>query len=179
MQINLTLSPLDNLKALILDSNPGLDLSPSKVTFGTPEPGTFPNGKNTVVEATAIKNMGFSGSVDVYYRRLALDDGIGDLPPAIILEWDDSQVSRRDKIIAALGLMGSEVSVLIDGQPFDPDTNPIYIPSDVTIRANTNSLLYAGSDLTMTVELEEVDILVDGGVPWAGQVYLIDEVETL
>jgi hypothetical protein len=179
MKINLTLSPVDNLLNLIEKDNPGLQIESQQVTVGVPIEDSSVAGRNTRVLLTAVKNAGFSGSADVLYRRLALDDGIGDLPPAIILNWDDTQQQRHDKVISALGLMASEVILLVDGDPFHVDTNPIYIPSDVTLRAKEDSLLYAGADLTIGVALEEYDYTINGRGLWVGQIYLTDEVETL
>ena len=148
MKVNPALTPLDNVKQLILASNPAMDLSAAKLTFGSPEAGSFAGGRNTRIKLTALANKGYSGEKYVYYIRRALANNLKAGAPSIVLNAPGETLAAwRTKVLGLLGLIASDVSWSSTSLPTGGNT------SVHTITAIAGSLIYQpGTTVQVTAQ---------------------------
>jgi len=78
MKINRAVSAEENVFLLIEEANPGIDLNSTNVTLGTPiaYDGSATDD-DTRITVTAIPGHGFTGSHEVTYNRLTLEEAMG------------------------------------------------------------------------------------------------------
>lgn len=143
MLIDILKSPVENLIDLIIDSNPGKELTVNQFTTAAPEVVEEPVGtENTTVELTAILGQGYSSSVTVSYTRQPLNAFV--LAPITELNFgaEDDEESALATIVAQLELMASEVTSTayvaptgVAGEGTD---------GSITVKANVDSLIYVG-----------------------------------
>lgn len=117
MKIDASKSASANMLALFLADNQGLAVTADQATFtvkATPEGTTFEGNRNTVVTIAAVEGKGWTGSKDLFVRRLTLTEA----SPASTTDADGVQVAAGDdqaaalaKVLAAAGLVADEVTV--------------------------------------------------------------------
>lgn len=158
MQINPTVSAIENVHRLVEDANPGLDLTTANVTLGTPiaYDGSA-TGDNTHLTITAIADQGFSGEIEVSYRRLEISETN---PPASGVVVDVSTTATTQEILDAVGTVVGIVSdsftlTAVGGGTLIP---PSVVDEEVTaeVHAPSTSLLYIESISPYTVTLKGV-----------------------
>lgn len=151
MKINLALSAIANVLALINGDNAGLNLTEAQVTVGAPT--VFDdqvNPRNTQINVVAKAGSGFQAGTggDLKYTRLGLDTGVATPNLTIPVGDADDAAAVLATAVAQLGLLASEVEW--DGVPTIPadgDNNT------ATIKAKDGSYLYIG-DLILTLDNE-------------------------
>lgn len=152
MQINTSLTPEQNLLAMINEANPARSFDLTQISFGLPhQTGLEPAGHNTTVTVTAIKGSGYSGSQDVNYHRIALAQALAGL--SSIVQIPDSATTTKDTIDAVTAHFG-----LVDGE-FSLNTAQSTRPTDgvtlevlASLTPNGDSYLYTGQDISITLK---------------------------
>lgn len=153
MKVNLLLSPVANILAVLNAANPGKGFNESNLAIGVPKVLVGGNGgRNTSVELTALLDAGFSGVATVNYTRQALEVG-GAIATAkavkVLVLGTDTEAEILTKVSVALGLMESELTIGDVVIPLNEHND-----GEAVITANVDSLLYTGNYL---VELEVAD----------------------
>lgn len=169
----------ENVLELIKHSNTNLQISGGHVRVEDPEPFfEQDNYRNTQVDVVPAK-PGYKGRVTVKYARLKLHQEAeeGEVAGSLELDYPGDQQAWYDEIIRELGLVGDEVRMFVNEQPYDAVTNPIRIPSTIELRPVEDSLLYLDVETLIQIALEEEPVNVDGEVRVAIQVFDIDVVE--
>lgn len=145
MQINIALTPAQNLLAILNSSN-AASITESQVTFGLPQvAATEDLDDNTTVTVSAVPLAGFTGTVDVTYRRLRLDTCV--LTPAHNFIADNTKTLAEVKtmIATAYNILESEFELVATiPTTFGEITNG-------TIVSDVDSLIYVG---TVNITLE-------------------------
>lgn len=171
MNIDLLKSVDQNILDLIIAKNVGLEMTLEQVTIGAAsELVDDPSGRNSQVTLTALANKGFSGSRVIKYNRLGLDSGVAALPATINVNPSDTAEQLKTKACAALGLMESEVDVLVsfDSTEYtlaDAVTGSIFPENEDDTSVSfifrvpaAGSKLYIGSDVTVQMTVPDTDI---------------------
>lgn len=154
VKIDPTKNATENLIRLLNDANPDYVFSTESVTDGAIS--DYAGGDlNTEVVITAIKNMGFSGSTVIAYRRLTLDESVLPITKPVRVAMGDTLLTLPDRLAGVLGLVRSD----IDFTQVTLPTAPIPF-SLVKIVPKTTSKLYLGTDV-LEVELVDIDIVID------------------
>ncbi|MNU54542.1 hypothetical protein D3C71_436000 [compost metagenome] len=146
MKINLTVSPLANVLALVNEKN-GTLLSVDRITSG---PAVAPTGEttdNTEITLTGIAGHGYIGSLTYTYDRATLASQEIPTPSAIDVTATDTEADVKTKVAAALRIIESAV-----------DFTDLTIPVDatdgtVTVTPASGNLLYIGAPLTVALHL--------------------------
>lgn len=93
---------------------------------------------NTKVTLTAIVNQGYAGTKDIFYKRLSAEEASLSLPAGFVeILPEDSAAVIKEKVIAALGLVTSEVSA----GPMGPATTA-EVPGYYTVDGSITGKLY-------------------------------------
>lgn len=156
MKVNLLLSPVANLLAVLNAANPGKSFNETNVSFGVPADLVGGNGgRNTSIEITALQDAGFSGTATVNYTRQALIVG-GAIATAkavkVLVMGTDTEAEILTKVATSLGLMESEITIGGVTIPVNENND-----GEATITAVAGSLLYTGNYL-VTLEVADVDV---------------------
>jgi hypothetical protein len=105
------------------------------VTVGVPSVATGPNGENTQVTLTGDPSVNFSGSINVFYNRRALNENVSMPPVKWKIDKTVTPAAFMSTVLAKLNLIAAEV------QPIT--SIPVNAPS-VQLSPIANSLVYAG-----------------------------------
>jgi len=157
MKINLALSALANVFALLNDANPGKGFSETNVTLAAPEVAAGNGGRNTSVLLTAIVDAGYSGTATANYTRQELVAGgaiatAKDVDVAILPSDTDAVILT--KVATALGLLESELTIADLIAPTSENN-----PGTADIVANVDSYLYVGTySVTLTIPDEDIPL---------------------
>jgi len=163
MKINVSLTPVANLLAQINADNVGLNLTEAQVSIGVPSARTpDANLNNTTVVLTAVADQGYSGTKTLTYMRLGLDTGVNPAVTSVQVLPSDDEAGTLAKVVAALGLVASEVTGSAYTAPENENT-----PGSITLSANAGSLLYVGSDLVIELTVPDTDVDLDGAITTA------------
>lgn len=160
MKINVSQSPSANLLAQINADNAGLNLTAGQVTIGVPSvrtPDANPN--NTTVVLTAVADQGYSGTKTITYTRLGLDKGVNPAVTSVEVVSSDNESASLAKVVAALGLIASEVTSTNYVAPENENT-----PGSITLEANVASLVYYGPGLTVELTVPDADVSLDAAI---------------
>ncbi|WP_250478855.1 MULTISPECIES: hypothetical protein [unclassified Caballeronia] len=152
MQINPNLTPAENVLALINAANTSQVFNLSQISLGMPnETGSQPPGHNTTVTVSAIEGSGYTGTVDVNYQRIRLDQAVA--APSNTVVIPDAATSTLDTVNAVADHFG-----LVVGE-FALNTAQSTRPSDgvtlevaASLTPNSSSYLYAGPDVSITLK---------------------------
>lgn len=143
-------TPEANLYDLISKSNNGLSIGPANATLGTPAILATPVGnRDTEIPVIAVQDKGFSGTTKIRYNRLALGESVKTAPTAFQLAVTDTFETLKAKIIAAYGLIASEV--VFNGG------NSWALPSGsgatatLSMAPKAGSLMYNGNAINLTI----------------------------
>jgi len=151
MQINTSLTPEQNVLALINAANTTQVVDLSQISLGAPhQTGSEPAGHNTTVTITAIAGSRYAGSEDLTYQRINLDQAV--VAPSTIVPIPDSATSTQDTInavIAHFGLIADEFS-LNAAQSTRPSDGTLQVAASLS--PNTDSYVYAGGDIAITLQ---------------------------
>lgn len=164
--INSSKSGAANLYDLLNAANPGKGFTPSNVSFGNPVV-RVEAGDNTSVTITALSNQGYSGAVTRTYMRRnpgAAHGKTGSMK--VLISPSDTQMQIRDKVLAAVGCIGSEVSVAGNGAAgaFNIPANEDDTSCIFTLTPNANSYVYVGT-FTAQLTVPDTDIPLSTAVP--------------
>ena len=115
----------------------------------------------------------------VKYARLKLhkDAEEGEIVAEVELQYPGTQGEWYNAILSSLNVVAGEALMFIDGNPYNPASNPITLPSVIEFRPVPGSLLYIDVETLISVKLEEIDANVEGDIPVAIQMFDIDLVE--
>ena len=146
LQVNPSKTGAQNLFDLINATNPGKGFTIDNVSLGVVAvENTEPENSRVVV--TALLNKGYSGTRNVYYNRLNPGTGHGkNSDMRVLISPTDNQTQIRDKIIAAVGCIGTDVDVVGNGAggsfliPVNEDDNSCTF----TMTAKVASYVYVG-----------------------------------
>lgn len=144
MQINASLSALDNLLALINAANTAQTITDAQITAGTPAAQAADGeGRNTNVLVSAVAGQGYSGTQTVTYTRRALNDSV--VTPNFALT--ETIGANASDIVAALatanGLVASELELQDPANGNAVVTGAISnSPATLNLVSITGSLLY-------------------------------------
>lgn len=134
MIVDRTKSSLLNFYALVKASNPGMTLTDLNAIVGPPEAGSFVNGNTTKVSISSIKNKGFSGTREVFYKRTSLIQGLVGPITSLLPNVGETAGQLGARILAALNVLEAEVTVN-GGAGFTTSGNQV-------IATKPNSLIY-------------------------------------
>ena len=144
MKVNITLSPLANVLAIINAANAATstNITEAQVTAAAPVAAGGTGGRNTTVTLTGVDGQGIEGSRTFAYTRQALDAGAvaTDAPTSVIVLQSDTREQSLAKVAAALNLLASEIESLAYTAPVDQAT-----PGTITLAAVNPSYLYLGT----------------------------------
>lgn len=142
MKINLSVSPLANVLALVNEKN-GTLLSVDRITSG---PARTPSGEttdNTEITLTGIEGHGYTGSVDYTYDRATLESQEIPTPTSVDLVAEDTAETAKVKVAAALRIIAEAVDFVdlvlpvgaTDGSVtvIPADGNLLYISGSITV----------------------------------------------
>ena len=154
MQINVAKTAQENLIDLIIDANPGKSLAANQFTAAAPSAITPVGALNTSIVLSAVVGQGYgAGDVTFRYTRLPLSSGQAVPVTSVQVAEGDDQAASLAKVIAALGILASEVDASDYAAPADSDT-----PGMITLTPKATSVLYVGSadviELTLPAEAE-------------------------
>ena len=154
-KVNIALSGPANILALVNAANPTLNATAAQVTIGNPSVVAGTGGRNTAITLTAVDNQGFSGTQTFAYTRQALASG-GAIAaakdvPVVVAPADDAEAAFT-KVVAALGLVATEVTAGAFTAPVNEDT-----PGSIVVNPIANSLLYTGS-YTAVLDVPDADV---------------------
>lgn len=143
--INTSISPVENVLALINAANPTAPTPASltNVTIGTPSSDS-PSSKNTSILVTGVAGQGYSGFKLFTYDRIQISQAAATQPTSIEVETDDTDEQIAAAAIAALGVIASEVEV--SHLPATEDD-----PRRAVVSPKQDNWLYQGSGVTLTV----------------------------
>lgn len=162
MKINLGISPLANVLALVNEKN-GSSLTDQQVTAGLAIVTDESPGDNTKVTLTGIAAQGYKDSATYFYGRYNLLDGVSPDPDRVLITSTDTQAQIRTKVASAFGLMESEIVV--------NENNDVTIPSSgneivtVNMSSKEGSLLYVPDTRALKVVASDVDIPLSVAIP--------------
>jgi hypothetical protein len=136
MQINTSLSALDNLLALINAANTGQTITDTQVTAGTPAEQTADGqGRNT--------NVGYTGTQTVTYARRPLNDSVASPDFAVTETIGATAASIITALAATNGLVASELELQDPANGNAVVTGAISnSPATLNLVSITGSLLY-------------------------------------
>lgn len=136
MRIDPTKNALQNVIDLINAANGTTFTQSSPVTYGTASAFTGPNGTNTVMTLSGVLADGYTGTQDVYYNRIGLDQNTATPPAGYRVTKTTTPTDLLTQAVSALGLIASEI------QPIA--SIPANAPN-VPLTPIANSLVYMGS----------------------------------
>lgn len=149
MKIDVAKSPLANLVGLLVEVNPGKTVTAAQVTVGAPSVLTGDaSGKNSSVTFTAVEGQGKAGSVTLKYDRLGLNSGVAVPVTEVAVTVEDDDATSLAKVIAALGLVASEVDSSDFTKATDSDTD-----GSITLTPKANSALYVGEEIVILLQI--------------------------
>jgi hypothetical protein len=146
MKINLSVSPLTNVLALVNEKN-GTLLAEGRVTAG---PAVEPTGEttdNTEVTLTGIVGHGYTGSLTYTYDRATLASQEIPTPAAVDVTATDTEADVKTKVAAALRIIESAVEFTALTIPVDATDGT------VTVTPIVGNLLYVGGSITVALRL--------------------------
>lgn len=142
MKINLTVSPLANVLALVNEKN-GTLLSVDRITSGA---AMVPSGEttdNTEIVLSGIPGHGYIGDVTYTYDRATLESQEIPTPTSVDLVVEDTEATAKTKVAAALRLIEEAVDFVdlvlpvgaTDGSVtvIPADGNLLYISGSITV----------------------------------------------
>lgn len=144
MKINLGLSPLANVLALINTKNGSL-LNETNVTAGPVSPSVDDPDDNTQITLTAVVGEGYTGERTYVYNRYDLLGGREPDPDQVEIVSTDSQAAIKTKVATAYGLKESEITISAVTPAAVGETTA------ATMSAVEGSLLYLGADVPITI----------------------------
>jgi hypothetical protein len=144
MQINTSLSALDNLLALINAANTGQTITDTQVTAGTPAEQTADGqGRNTNVAINAVAGQGYTGTQTVTYARHPLNDSVASPDFAVTETIGATAASIITALAATNGLVASELELQDPANGNAVVTGAISnSPATLNLVSITGSLLY-------------------------------------
>lgn len=157
MLINLQKTSVENLIDLILDANPGAELTGEQFTTPGPEALVEPVGDlNTSIQLRAVLGQGYSSAVTFRYTRLALDANLAKPLDALTVTDGCDSEDIFGFLTTRLGLMASEVEVVSCTPPtINDDIGLDATDGDITIKAKDDSILYIGTySLTLKAKVD-------------------------
>jgi hypothetical protein len=142
MQINTSLSALDNLLALINAANTGQTITDTQVTAGTPAEQTADGqGRNTNVAINAVAGQGYTQTVT--YARRPLNDSVASPDFAVTETIGATAASIITALAATNGLVASELELQDPANGNAVVTGAISnSPATLNLVSITGSLLY-------------------------------------
>jgi len=145
MKINVAKTAQENLIDLIIDANPGKSLTAAQFTAANPVVIPDDAGRNTTIVLSAVVGQGYgAGDVTFKYTRLGLA-GVNVTPvTSVRVAEGDDQAASLAKVLAAVGILGSEVDASDYAAPTD-DT----VPGMITLTPKANSALYVGEEVVI------------------------------
>ncbi|MND14881.1 hypothetical protein D3C81_498290 [compost metagenome] len=146
MKINLTISPLANLLALVNQHN-GTLLSEERVTASPAQDPTGETSDNTEVTLTGIPGHGYIGSLTYTYDRATLASQEIPTPASVDVSTGEDVAVILTRVCAALRIIEEAV-----------DFSDLNIPVDatdgtVTVTPQEGNLLYIGAPITIALHL--------------------------
>ena len=155
---DLTKAPKEIMLALINTDN-GTSLTEELLTFGLPTAATGQNPtRNTVLTVTAAAGSGYSGSVDVTYNRLHLQNDV------LTASGKDATFGRGDatKIADFIEELNTLLNIKLVPEDYEDGDLPEFegLPNEVKavqLVAKQDSLCYIGS-LTFNVKAEDIPL---------------------
>lgn len=152
MKIDPSKTSFTNLVALVTERNPQAKLNSNNVSFGAASPLTDATGvSNSQITLTATKNLGYSDSVVIKYKRVTFDQAYPSFPNTFAVAAADTAAAVTARITAALGTLTSEFTI--------NSGNAITLPTavnqsvNVTITAKTTSKIFQpGASKTITLQ---------------------------
>lgn len=164
----------------LINHDNGTTLTADKIVLENPTPtGT---GTEVTVTVRSAHGSGFSGAVEMTYRRVDLDEVPNALDP-VDYEWDLSNISGVLEFVGThfgVNLQPSDVTVEgIDLENQDPPISQEYdVPQQFTLTAKPGSLVWVGN-ISLSIQKTRVDLsdvwqitVLDGlnppsnGFPW-------------
>lgn len=139
MKIDSSKTPLQNIVALVDLSNNDLDITAADITAGIPAVVTGDINFNTSVELTATGADNYTGSVEIKYRRLTLNEGLANPPTSTTVSSSTTESQFLDLMASLFKLVRSEIQMVGTYNPGSSGES-----GDQTFRAIDNSLLYLG-----------------------------------
>lgn len=136
MRIDPTKDALQNVINLINAANGTTFTETAPVSFSGAVAFTGPNGTNTKMTLTGVQADGYSGTQDVYYNRIGLDQNTATPPVGYRVTKTTTPAALLTQALSALNLIPAEV------QPIA--AIPANAPN-VPLTAIANSLVYTGS----------------------------------
>ena len=163
-------TPEANLYDLISKSNNGLSIGPNNATLGTPSVLATPVGnRDTEIPVVALQDKGFSGTTKIRYNRLALNESVKSAPTNFLLAVTDTFETLKAKIIAAYGLIASEV-VFNGGSDWALPTGS-GATATLSMAPKAGSLMYNGNAINLTIARPQTATTYDDFVKWANANY--------
>lgn len=166
MKINLAKTASENLIALILEANAGKSLAANQFTAAVPSVVYPPVGAlNTSIVLSAVVGQGYAaGDATFRYTRLGLNSGVQGSPVTTleVLATDD-QAASATKVLAAMGILASEVDVTDYTAPADSST-----PGYITLTPKATSLLYVGDEVI-------IELTVAASPPTLGETFTVTD----
>lgn len=157
MLINLQKTSVENLIDLILDANPGAELTGEQFTTPGPEALVEPVGDlNTSIQLRAVLGQGYSSAVTFRYTRLTLDANLAKPLDALTVTGGCDSEDIFGFLTTRLGLMASEVEVVSCTPPtINDDIGLDTTDGNITIKAKDDSILYIGTySLTLKAKID-------------------------
>ena len=161
MQINTSISAIENLMALINRDNE-TEVLAEHLEFGVPTEVTEGHG-NTAITVTAAPLSPYKGTYDFFYTRLDLADH-HEGAVEYVFEEGDTLSSIKADIAAQLGLLDEEVEFDISELDMDDPDGTV----ECSLRPVADSLIYIGS--------LAVNIVVDTRTP-LDQIFTVSELD--
>lgn len=111
MIINRNKTVMENLVDLIKESNQGLTISPGQFSVVSINADTAGADNNTRIGIVATANAGFKGTLDLWYKRATLTQGL--VSPITQLQRNAGETNAQvgARILTALNIKDSEVTI--------------------------------------------------------------------
>lgn len=141
MIIDRDLTALANFYALVKESNPFIDLTDVNVIVGVPEAVEGPNGTNTKLLISSIKNKGYSGNREIYYGRCTLTQDLESPPEFVVPLVGETVTQYAERVLGTFNILTSQVTVnngngfsLTQANKISPVANSlVYVPGEELI----------------------------------------------
>ncbi len=147
MKIDVNKSAIDNVIALINDKN-NTTYRAAELVLGIPGAYSDAQGRNTKLQVSG-RPGGLSGSAEVHYKRLGLLVNVAEPKTTYDIYDTTTESELFDAVLLGLGLHRDEVVFV---QTYTPAL------TNIQLRPKTNSLLYTGADVTLTLNKLYPDI---------------------
>ncbi|WP_250478854.1 MULTISPECIES: hypothetical protein [unclassified Caballeronia] len=158
MKVNLSLTPAENVLALVNAANPSLALDETMVVVASPQDkADTGDGRNTRV-ALIGKGTGYINVVTVNYTRRPINVQVVDPVMSLAVDETFTDAMVKSAIATQLGLIESELNVLGTIENRVGDTTPL------TIESYLGSLVYTADSFDFTLTWAPAQVSLAGAV---------------